>query len=96
MKKIATITTDPTSGDGSELLHELSEDYELDIDTRHGDGQATFVIQKEDIEVAFEDDEPLEEPDGVDQQEIDEAMERIAENMDSRDYENIDPEEYTK
>lgn len=32
----------------------------------------------------------------ITQKEIDEAFERIEKRMDERDYENIDPEKYTK
>lgn len=78
---VATITTDPT-GRGNKILHHLSDWYELEIDTKHDDGQVTFCI-KEDTR-------------NEGKQRLDQVMARIEEQMQERDYENIDPEKYTK
>lgn len=81
METIATITTN-TRGKGNEVLHHLSNFYELELDTHHDDGQATFCIKKD------------TRTEG--KQRLDLVMTTIEEQMQERDYENIDPEEYTK
>lgn len=81
METIATITTNPREK-GNEVLHHLSDFYELELDTRHDDGQATFCIKKD------------TKTEG--KQRLDLVMTSIEEQMQERDYENIDLEEYTK
>lgn len=68
-------------------------------ETDHGDVilhmRREMTDEEPDIEIAFE-EWMLDNPRGATDEEVEEAMQRIKEQMDERDYEEIDPEEYTK
>lgn len=49
MKKVATITTD-SSGDGKDIINYVGDEYILELDSVHDDGQAVYVVWEADGE----------------------------------------------
>lgn len=47
MEKIATITTNPSEG-GRNLLQHIGEEFILELDTAHDDGEVVFVVWETD------------------------------------------------
>jgi len=44
---VGTVTTDPSTEEGRDLLNGLRDNYEVVLDQVHRDGQANFVIRKD-------------------------------------------------